>query len=238
VNRSRRALPGAASLLLFSAIVVSACGGSAATTAPGDAQPTPTPAEAGGEATPVIPVGAFPSFDISGLVAGLDNVDSYQVDVTSDGTETFSATVVTKPTLSRRVMAGGSTFIVIGSDIWVSEDGVTFEKDTSGLAGTMLQAFDPSLYVAAFASPAWTQSALAVGTEEKNGVSATHYRIDSSTLAGGLTGVPADAIIDLWIADDTGILVAWESSGFAGQENFSIEVTHIDDPANQVEAPN
>ncbi len=232
---------------MFSAIVVSACGGSAATTAPGDAQPTPTSvepqatptsAEPGGEATPGIPAGAIPSFDVSGLVANLDKVDSYQVSVTADGAEAFSATVVTKPTLSRKVSAGGSTFIVIGSDIWVSEDGVSFQKDTSGLAGTMLQAFDPSLYVAAFASPAWTQSALAVGTEEKNGVSATHYRIDSSTLAGGLTGVPADAIIDLWIADDSGILVAWESSGFAGQENFSIEVTHIDDPANQVQAPN
>jgi hypothetical protein len=247
--RPRRTALGAASLLILTTFIAAACGGSAATTLPDGAEPTPVPPDAvvtptpvtpdGVEVTPEIPAGAIPSFDISGLVAGLDNVDSYRVSVTSDGEETFAATVVTKPTLSRRVTAGGTTFIVIGSDTWISEDGTTFQKDTTGFAGTMLQAFDPSLYIAAFASPAWTQSALSVGTEDKNGVSATHYRIDSSTLVGGLANVPADAVIDLWIANDSGILVAWESTGFGGDEgNFAIQVTNIDDPANTVEAPN
>ncbi len=228
-------------LIILTSLLVVACGGATATTAPGVVGETPTPPPVGATApvgaTPATPAEPGASFDITNLTAGLANVDSYQVSISSDGEVAFSGTVVTKPVLSRRIEAGGSTFIVIGSDIWTSDGGVTFEKDQSGLAAQMLQAFDPTLYVGLFSGPQWAQSALAVGKEDKNGVSATHYRIDGSTVAGGFTGLPAGATIDMWIAD-SGILVAWESTGFAGQQNVSIQVTNIDDPANKVEAPN
>jgi hypothetical protein len=241
---SLRRVHGGASLLILVAIIVAACSGATATTAPGGADPTPT--QAAGAPTPTAPdggapteppVGIFPSFDIGEFATGLENVDSYQVSISSDGEEEFSAVVVTKPTIARRVTFGDTTIIVIGTDTWISEDGVKFEKAPSELAAGMLQAFDPALYLAAFSGPQWAQSSLAIGTEEKNGVSATHYRIDTSTLIGGLAGVPDGAAIDIWVAD-SGILVAFEATGLDDQGDFSIQVTNIDDPANKVEPPN
>jgi hypothetical protein len=100
----------------------------------------------------------------------------------------------------------------------------------------MVAGFDPTLMVAMFSGPQWAESSLEVGKEQKNGVSATHYKIDSTTVVGGFAGVPPGAKIDLWIADE-GYLVAWESTGFAGTGNFAIQVTNVDDPANKVERP-
>ena len=96
--------------------------------------------------------------------------------------------------------------------------------------------FDPTLMVGMFSGPEWAQSSLDKGSEQKNGVSAHHFLIDSTTAAGGFTGVPAGASINLWIADE-GYLVAWESVGFAGGGDMSIQVTGVDDPANKVERP-
>ncbi len=240
----RRARGGVASLLILVAIIVAACSGSTATTAPGGAEPTPTPVA--GAPTPTAPDGGapteppdgiVPSFDIGAFAAGLENVDSYQVSISVGGEEQFSGVVVTKPTIARRVEFANTTIIVIGTDTWISEDGVTFTKAPSELATGMLQAFDPALYLAAFSGPQWAQSSLAIGTEDKNGVSTTHYRIDTSTLIGGIAGVPDGAAIDLWIAE-SGILVAFETTGFDDEGDFSIQVTNIDDPANKVEPPN
>ncbi len=227
-------------MTIATSLLVSACGGATATSAPTVAGEAPTAPPVGATpvaATPETPGGAVPSFDIGQLTAGLANVDSYRVSVSSNDKILFSGTVVTKPVLSRRIETEDGTFIVIGSDTWISDDGVTFEKDASGFASQMLQAFDPTLYVALFSGPQWAQSALAVGQEEKNGVSTTHYRIDGSTLAGGFTGLPSGATIDMWIAD-SGILASLESTGFAGEGNVTIQVTDVDDPANKVEAPN
>ena len=95
--------------------------------------------------------------------------------------------------------------------------------------------FDPTLLVGMFSGPGWAQSAVDKGTEDKNGVSATHYRIDGSTLAAGFSGLPANATIDTWISDE-GLLVGLETTGFPGGD-MSIQVTGIDDPANKVERP-
>ena len=71
----------------------------------------------------------------------------------------------------------------------------------------MFAAFDPTLMVGMFSGPEWAQSSLDKGAEQKNGVSAHHYLIDSTTAVGGFSGVPAGASINLWIADE-GYLVA------------------------------
>lgn len=239
---------GAAVFILGFALIVAACGGSTASGGPSSAvataepvatdTPAPTSPDAGSSVTTVPSIGAIPSFELGDLVANLDNVDSYKVSISVNGEEQFSGTVITKPTLAREVnLSDGTRFIVIGEETWVSQDGQTWTKSPGDIAGAMLAGLDPAILVAAFSGPEWAQSALEVGHEEKNGVGATHYRIDSSTLYGGFTGVPEGASIDLWIAD-SGILVSLESTGFAGQgENLSIQVTNIDDPSNTVEAP-
>jgi hypothetical protein len=99
----------------------------------------------------------------------------------------------------------------------------------------MFAAFDPTLLVGAFSGPEWAQNSLDKGTEEKNGIKAHHFLIDSTTAVGGFSGVPAGAAINIWIADE-GYLVAWESTGVAGSD-VSIQVTGVDDPANKVDRP-
>jgi hypothetical protein len=74
-----------------------------------------------------------------------------------------------------------------------------------------------------------------MGAEQKNGIDAHHYHIDSASLVGGLTALPAGATIDVWIAND-GYLAAFESSGTTGGD-ISIEVTNVNDPANKVDRP-
>jgi hypothetical protein len=251
----RAAHRGVAVLFLVSAVMVAACGGSTASSGPSGAAASDVPvasdapaatetaaspsADAGSSVTTLPSIGAIPSFDVSDLIDNLANVDSYRVAISVDGVEQFSGTVVTKPKLARKItLSDGTTLIIIGDETWMSQDGQTFVKTPGDFVNAMIAGLDPSILVAAFSGPGWAESALSVGHEQKNGVDATHYRIDSSTLFGGFTGVPDGASVDLWISDD-GILVAWESTGFGGPgENVSLQVTNIDDPSNKVEAPN
>lgn len=246
MNHLRRASRVAAFLPI--ALILAACGGATgsppagSTGTGGTSGATGTPAAVvsppttGGEATPTPPVFALPSFDIGQLAAGLENVDSYRVSISLDGAVQYSGVVVTKPVLSRDItIQGGTRIVVIGQEAWLSQSGGAFTPAPKELASSMFAAFDPTLLVGMFSGPQWAQSSQEVGTEDKNGVSAKHYRIDSTTVVGGFAGVPAGGAIDLWIADE-GYLVAWESTGFAGGQ-ISIQVTGVDDPANKVEKP-
>jgi hypothetical protein len=242
-------LTRAAAALLPIALLVAACGGSTASGAPSGsagasspaasaAQPsTPaaaSPSAAGEASTP--PIGVIPSFDVSQVLAGLSNVDSYKETITVDGKEVFSATVVTKPTLARAITASGAKIVIIGDKAWMSQDGTTYTSAPQAMVTPLIAAFDPSLMVGAFGSAAWAQASTDMGAEQKNGVSAHHYRIDSSSPNAALLGLPAGATIDVWIADD-GYLVAVETTGLGGGKDMQIEITNVNDPANKVEEP-
>jgi hypothetical protein len=238
----------AGALLIPFALIVAACGGTtssaspgatggtATTASPAPAAPTASVAPGATESQATIPSFAIPSFDIGELTKGLDKVDSYRVSITVKGVEQYKAVVVTKPVLSRDItISGGTRIVVIGDEAWTAQGNEPLKSVPAQLATAMFGAFDPSLLVGAFSSPQWAQSSLDKGTEQKNGVSAHHFLIDSTTLVGGLSGVPAGASINFWVADE-GYLVAWESKG-VGAGDTSIEVTGVDDPANKVERP-
>lgn len=243
-----RSVGQAGALLISTALILAACGASTSSSAPSGsaaAGTTKPAASIAGTATVApssdplasLPIGAFPSFDISQLATGLENVDSYRVAMTANGVEAYKGVVVTKPVLSRDLMVGGTTrIVVIGNEAWVGEAGQPLKSVPPAMATGMFAAFDPTMIVGAFAGPQWAQSSLDKGVEQKNGVNAHHYLIDSTTLVGGFAGVPAGASINVWIADE-GYLVAWESIGFAGAGETSIQVTGIDDPANKVDRP-
>ena len=239
----------AGALLITIAIGLAACGGASTSGSPGatsgsetsaaptTAAATPTPqassAQASGEAS--FPI-AIPSFDIGALTAGLENVDSYKVSISVNGEESVKGVVVTKPELARDyTLKDGTRVVVIGDKAWIAQPGGTLTSVPGALATGMFAAFDPTLLVGAFSGPQWAQASQSLGTEQKNGVEATHYRIDSTTAGAGLSGLPAGASVDLWISAD-GVLVALETTGFPSG-NLSIQVTAIDDPANKVETP-
>jgi hypothetical protein len=230
--------------LFLIALIVAACGGTTSSAGPsasgGTSSTTASPATSvapGASASEAaLPSLAIPSFDISELTKGLDKVDSYRVSLTVAGVEQYKAVVVTKPVLSRDItISGGTRIVVIGSEAWVGQGSEPLKAVPEQLASSMFAAFDPSLFVGAFSSPQWAQSSLDKGTEQKNGVNAHHFLIDSTTAVGGFAGVPAGGSINFWIADE-GYLVAWESKGMGGGDT-SIEVTGVDDPANKVERP-
>ena len=245
---SVRSAGRAGALLIPLALIVTACSGASGSASPagsaaapaGAATPTPAgviaTATPSSGATPSQPAIAIPSFDISGLTAGLANVDSYRVSIIMKGVEEYKGVVVTKPVLSRDLTIGGNTrIVVIGNEAWVGEGDGALKAVPGTLATQMFAAYDPTLLVAAFSGAGWAQSAQNKGTEQKNGVNTTHYRIDGTSLAAGFSGLPAGATIDTWISDK-GFLVALETTGFPSGD-MSIQVTGVDDPANKVERP-
>jgi hypothetical protein len=237
--------------LLISALVLAACGGATATAPAGGETTTPAgattaPSAAASEAAPSLgalpSIGAIPSFDLSALSGAIPGVDSYQTSMSMDGEEQYHSVVVTQPVLSKAITTfdGGEPtqrIIVIGEEAWIADgaDG-GFEPVPEQLASSMLIAFDPALMLGGFASVDWGTAGAQLGTENKNGVQAHHLRIDSTTTVGLAGQIPAGAAIDVWVAE-AGHLVAWEMSGFPQEANISINVTNVNDPANQVERP-
>ena len=229
------------------AIVLAACGGTAATIAPDGTERPPVATEAPPAATeappegttPPVDPGALPSFDPADILANLEGIDSYRIQMATDGTVGYQAVVVTKPVLSRDIRLGegddAQRIVVIGDEAWMSgPDG--FEPLPAELASSMLLAFDPIALAGGFADTgAWT-GATEVGSEERNGVDTTHYRIDGSTFGAMMPQLPPGASIDIWIAKDGGYIVAMEVIGEGGK-GFQIDVSGINDPENVVERP-
>jgi hypothetical protein len=238
----------AGALFLPVALLLAACGGSTGSAAPSasggtsaaTAAPAPStssvPSQAAGESPEASLPLAIPSFDLSALTKGLENVDSYRVSITVNGVEQYKGTVVTKPVLSRDLtISGGTRIVVIGDEAWVAQGDEPLKSVPSQLASTMFAAFDPTLLVGAFSGAEWAASSANKRTEEKPGVNAPHYRIAGSTVATGFSGLPSGATIDTWVSDE-GFLVGLETTGFPSGD-LSIQVTNVDDPGNKVDRP-
>jgi hypothetical protein len=247
-NTRRATMLGA--LLIIATLLVAACGGATATTAPdGEATPpageaTPPPA---GEATPppageATPDLAIPTFDLDALTGGLPGVDSYRTQFSVDGEGQYTSVVVTKPVLSKAITIEDNgevsqRFTIIGDEAWVASgsDG-EFEPVPAQMASSMLTLFDPAMLLGAFGGANIAGVGALVSTEEKHGVQARHVKIDQGTAAGFAASMPAGSSIDIWVAE-AGYLVAWEMSGFPDEGNISIQVTNVNDPSNKVERP-
>ena len=233
----------AGALLMPIALLLAACDGATGSTGASassgatsrsstDAIPSRATGESPGASFPL----AIPSFDVSAMTKGLANVDSYRISITVNGIEQYKGVVVTEPVLSRDLtISGGTRIVVIGNEAWVANGSEPLKPVPSQIATTMFAAFDPTLLVGAFSGPEWAQSSLDKGVEEKNGVPAHHFLIDSTTAVGGFSGVPAGAAVNIWIADE-GYLVAFETTGIGGSD-MSIQVTGVDDPTNKVDRP-
>jgi hypothetical protein len=184
--------------------------------------------------------GAIPSFDLAGLgaIAGLD---SYQSSFTAGGVLQYKTITVTKPVLSKDITqfsADGKVatrIIVVGDKAWSAQgaDG-KFSPIPAAMSASLLAAFDPATLLGGYASYDWAHASSDKGLEQKNGIQARHLRLDATS--PGAAFLPAGASIDVWVAD-AGYLVAWEMSGFGANQDVSIEVTNINDPANKVETP-
>jgi len=241
-NNMRAPRPaGLTGILAVAALTLAACGGgttsSSTPTAAGSVAPTVAPATSepstGTAASPSAAI-ALPSFDLTQLATSLENVDSYRITIVTNGETQYSGVVVTKPVLARDVIVSGSRFVVIGDEVWTGT-GDQLVPAPPELAATMLAAFDPAMLVGAFAQPGAMAGAQDLGSEDKNGIRAKHFKIDGTSIVGTLASMPPGATIDIWIAED-GYLASLVVVGMAGGD-FSLDVTNVNDPANVVERP-
>jgi hypothetical protein len=244
---SNRSIARAGALLVPIALILGSCSSSGASGSPSASSGTgaasasaPAPPAAstgtGGSSAASGAGGAIPSFDIGVLTQGLSNLDSYQATITVGGTEVYKGIVVNKPTPSRDVTISGTRIVTIGDQAWLAQPGGKLTLVPETMAAGLFATYDPTLMVSAFAGLAWAANSADMGVEQKNGVSAHHYHIDSTTIQGGFTALPAGAVIDVWIAQDQGYLVAFEATGTSGGD-ISIQVTNVNDPNNKVETP-
>lgn len=245
---SKSLLTRALGVIMLTA-VLAACGGPGATTGP---TTTPTGSAPASLAPTVSDVplasasaGAVPSFDLGSLSGVIPGVDSYRSSFSSAGAVTYSTVVVTKPVLSKAITTFDSDgtvatrFVVVGDRVW-SADGTDgqFKALPPEMSASMLLAYDPSLMLTAYAGIDWSAGGIGAnqGVEQKNGVQATHLKLDSTTFAYLATGWPAGAAINIWVAQ-AGYVVAWEMTGFETGQDIAIEITNVNDPANVVETP-
>jgi hypothetical protein len=242
----------AGALLIPIALVIAACSGAASSSAPSTAPgssagtgngPSAAPATRAPASQPpaasdgAIPsIGAIPSFDLGQLVDHLAAVDSFRVSITVNGTEQYKGIVVNKPVkASDLVVPGGTRIVTIGEEVWLGTAGGALQPAPAALAQGLLKNFDIGAMVSAYSGAGWAESSANMGTEQKNGVTATHYHIDGTTIAAGFNSLPAGATLDVWIAE-AGHVVAVEANDFPGGD-VSIQVTGVDDPANKIERP-
>ena len=231
-------------LVVSAALIVAACGGSTAP-APVPAEPTPTPAAPEATPTPAAPE-ATPtpettSFDLSGLTNNLSSFESYRIAVSVAGSAVYQATVVTKPEKAELITLGNESdstkIIKIGTEAWMATGTDPYESVPLAMINGLIGAFDPILLLGAFANGDIGAIASDLGTEQKNGVDARHFRLDAtSSLAGPFAALPAGAAIDFWVSAD-GYLVSYALTGAAADQSVSIDVTNVNDPANVVERP-
>lgn len=241
------------------ALLIAACSGTTATSAPtgaptsaATAAPTDAATEAPTDAASEAPTdGASPDLGaLADFAARLAALDSYTVSMTVDGPAgktSISTTTVRSPVEASRYEIGspdGTTIAIvkIGDDAWVSQDGATYLKVPASTVDSMLGSVKPELLLGAFQLDAMANDTIAVGTETKNGQQATHYHIDDQTPvpAGGAT-VPPGMVADFWITDD-GLLVAFEASGLGPStgsqfDTLNVQITDINDPTLTVEEP-
>jgi hypothetical protein len=263
--------PRLLSLAAIAVFAVAACGGSAASTAPSEAPAAPeAPAPASSTPPSVAPASEAPAAsqaagpDVGAAAAALDNVSKYALDLTVAGlmeTAAGESSITMSGTVDREQEAyqfemsgmaglealGGSeiSFILIGPDAWISTGNGTyiptpggasmFSQFTEGLApGSLLGMVPPT------ALTGMTQ----VGQEEKNGVATTHYQVTGADSPQVAEGLGADAVVDVWIADEGGYMVGMvldgtmDVSGTATPIQMSMDISRINDESIEIEAPN
>jgi hypothetical protein len=245
------------------ALLIAACGATAATAAPTGAAPTATPAateaptegqatEAPTDAATNEPLPSLPDLSsIFGSVDLLDSLDRYKISVEiagASGTTMMNVTTIREPVVASQIdmnTAGQEISIIrIADKAWLNQGGMGYTEVPAAAVANLTDVLAPEKLLSSFQNQAAFQYLEATGTESKNGVQATHYHVDDqTTLPPGSETIPPGVVGDIWVSEE-GYLVAVEMAGLntdvAGQgtiESMKIEVTNINDTGLTVEPP-
>jgi hypothetical protein len=234
--------------LVASLALVAACSSAAGTASPGATQgasATEAPVATAGGAT----AGPQATFDF-GTATNLANLQSYKITmmITGSSTVNVESIVVNGANPAKQVTSTSGSEVTrvveIGQDVWVDEGSGKFVKNALPKAAVdaMFQDFDPLVLMGSFRANPDIGFLQNVGTEQKNGVSATHYHADQNTqLPLGASPIPAGTVFDMWVANDGGYVVALEATGVESAATnagtVQIELTNVNDPSLTVTPP-
>ena len=239
--------------MLLVAVLLAACDGAASPTpaTTGATSPSPTAAATPSEAPTEAPTSAAatdgtgfgPDIDLGAAAAALEGIDSYRISMTTEGAGSVAveAVVVRSPQAAQQytITVGPSSqrLILIGEQAWMDPGTGTYAPVPAEVAAGLSSSFDPAVLVGSFNNPMLRMGLESVGRETRNGVETSHYRLDATSPVGQMASLQPGAEMDLWLADE-GYLVAFEARGMdPSVPLIRMDVTHINDPTNIVEAP-
>ena len=236
----RSPIRGLVAIGLAFGLVVAACGSAYVASTPSGSAGSPTTSGSAG----LSPLGGASL--APGLLAGLDQLDSYQFSWTLSASTVpwVSGTIINKGLKSYRISDPTSVqFVVVGNRAWTSIDAGKTWATTDLLNVDLTNLTINTGYATWF-----DQNALSfkmAGEESKNGIQCVRYDGDSSLvgLYSSVDGGSSQLTAEVWIAKDgnypvSGIFGYSGSQGSkSGPFGFSFDVTHVNEPANSVAAP-
>ena len=265
----RRVAAGA----LAAGLALAACGGSASQAPSASSAPPSAEASTAPTSTPTAGATAPGSTgnptDFSNAATALANLDSYKFNVeiqsssastsgVQAGSSSFTGMVVNKPDKAQTLdmvqkdstgtITDSTSYIVMTGKAWVkSGANGTWQEIPSAQADAFMQsltAFRPEQLFSLYFLPGATDNT-AVGSEQKNGVTTTHYKGGDAigAILSSIAGVSGQWSSDVWIANDGGYLVHSEASvasataSSGGSFSIVVDITDINSSANVVSAP-
>jgi hypothetical protein len=241
----------AGALLLAAALALTACSGGNGTPTPSESSPasaiaSPESSMVAGSAEPSAAASdSETGFDIGGATDAVSDLTSYQVDITfDDGTTEQEMTIVAtrSPSAYHYTMGELEVITIEGEGAWMNQGGTWI--DAPGGADMFAGAFDamaPDTLIDSYGLDAWGSEFRNAGRENRNGVDTTRYHLEASDVQGlGGQDVPDDLVVDVWVAEDSGYLVAMHYSATVpetGQAEFRIEVSRVNDASLAIEPP-
>jgi len=240
-------------LVAVLAIAVAACGSSSGTADPGSSS------TAGATASP----GATAVRTSGGAFAGDEafaNIDNYKFKMTIqsetiagslasltggsvDKPVVIEGTVIVKPEAAAAINVGPVQIVEMDGQRWVNPGIGIFVASPIAPGDSMIDSLTPGTLFGQFLGSVREGDFDIVGTEEKNGVQAVHWKANEATAAriGAGSGIEgATWTSDAWVATDAGYPVAFALIGMKdGEVRYQIvfDLTNVNDPANKVQAP-
>lgn len=241
--------------IMVLAVALAACGGSSPSpSSGGEAQASSGAEESMGESMePSVAESAEPTdgaLDVGKAADSVSGLTSYQLDVTVESageTQTITILATKSPVEASHYTMGGASpldmIVIDGEGAWIKQ-GDTWSAPQGGtdLYLSVFDFFAPDRIVSTYRLGLYAANFAEQGSEERNGVSSTHFHLDASGISGpGSENFPDDGTFDLWVANDGGYLVSLVFGGTdpetGERSDLTMDVSRVNDPSISIEAP-
>lgn len=234
------------------AIMLAACGGSSASTAP-----AASGAASAGSASQAAPSQAPAASTAAGpgdAISALSDLNSYKIKLVlaSKGTTsgmgalgnvTVEGTVVLKPAKASDITAMGIHMVEVNGKQYV-DMGSGLEESTDPNSTSMVDSLSPEKLLGGMSS--YLSQMASKGDEQKNGIATAHYQADAGLLSTAASSLASMGLVDakwtwdVWIAKQGGYVVSYILAGTGNDGatfSISLDISDVNSPSNVVKAP-